>query len=170
MQPCTLGTRLHPHKNQGCPYREADTHTLCCRVPFDRFDRSFAHRSSPIGNCLRLFRWQDGKWRNSQGERHDRCAPNAAIWDDGARNQPTQWSLGGCADQRSRTIRARPGHRHHADCSPPVGLLWGGARDARRCRQPRVKFYKYPRQTDYVNLFLSPRHVAKFALTAQRDE
>lgn len=30
-------------KNQGCTYREADTHLLYCRVPFDRFDRRFAH-------------------------------------------------------------------------------------------------------------------------------
>lgn len=30
-------------KNQGCTHREADTHLLCCRVPFDRFDRRFAH-------------------------------------------------------------------------------------------------------------------------------
>ena len=47
-------------KNEGSQSREANTHPLCRRIfLFNRFDRRFVHRSSPIGNRLRLFSWQD---------------------------------------------------------------------------------------------------------------
>jgi hypothetical protein len=44
---------------------------------FNRVNRRFVHRSSPIGNCLRLFRGQDGKRRNCQSNEHS--APSATT-------------------------------------------------------------------------------------------
>ena len=131
-------------KNKGSYHREANTHPLCRRIlPFSRFNRRFVHRSSPIGNRLRIFRGQDGKWRNSQSERHDRSSPNSSNWNVGARNQPAQWSHGGGPHQRSRTIRARPGHRRDASGSPRVRLLGSGARDTRRHRPPWLTFQRW---------------------------
>jgi len=118
-------------RNKGSHYREANTHLLCCIIfLFTRFDRRFVHRSSPIGNRLSLFRGQYGKWRKSQRNRHDRCSPNSSIWNTGARNPPAQWSLGGRADQRPRTIRARPGHRRDNSSSPRIRLLGSGVGEA----------------------------------------
>ena len=128
---CSSRTWRPSPKMKGSHYREANTRQLCCRIfLFNRFNWRFVHRSSPIGNRLRLFRGQDGKWRKSQRERHDRRSPNSSIRNYRARNLPAQWSLGGRPDQRPRTIRARPGHRRDASGSSRVGLLGSGARDA----------------------------------------
>ena len=118
-------------KNEGSHYREANTRPLCCIIfLFNRSDRRFVHRSCPIGSRLGLFRGQDGKWRKSQRERHDRRSSNSSIWNAGAHNPPAQWSLCGRADQRPRTICARPGHRRDASSSPRVRLLGSSVRDA----------------------------------------
>ena len=118
-------------KNEGSHYREANTRPLCCIIfLFNQSDGRFVHRSCPIGSRLGIFRGQDGKWRKSQRKRHDRCSPNSSIWNAGARNPPAQWSLGGRADQRPRTIRARPGHRRDNSSSPRIRLLGSGVGEA----------------------------------------
>ena len=118
-------------KNEGSHYREANTRPLCCIIfLFNQSDGRFVHRPCPIGSRLGIFRGQDGKWRKSQRKRHDRCSPNSSIWNAGARNPPAQWSLGGRADQRPRTIRARPGHRRDASSSPRIRLLGSGVGEA----------------------------------------
>jgi hypothetical protein len=140
-------------KNEGSYYREANTHPLCCRILlFNRFDRRFVHRSSPIGNRLRIFRGQNGKWRNSQSERYDRGSPNSSNWNVGARNQPTQWSHGGGSYQRPRTIRARPDHRRDPSGSPYVGFLGSGTRHTRRHRPPWLTFQRWLTQRRQVSV------------------
>ena len=119
--------------------RESNTRPLCCIIfLFNLSDRRVVHRSCPIGSRLGILRGQDGKWRKSGRERHDRCSSNSSIWNAGAHNPPAQWSVGGRTDQRPRTICARPGHRRDTSSSPRVRLLGSSARDACRHRPPRL--------------------------------
>jgi hypothetical protein len=140
-------------KNEGSYYREANTHPLCCRILlFNRFDRRFVHRSSPIGNRLRIFRGQNGKWRNSQSERYDGGSPNSSNWNVGACNQPTQWSYDGGSYQRPRTIRARPDHRRDPSGSPYVGFLGSGIRHTKRHRPPWLTVQRWLTQRRQVSV------------------